>query len=105
MFMVTGVMVPENTSYYQSDQLKGLCGGIKGVFDLETLMAVGINNPGPGEIKSEKFKDESIPGWPSKTNAGKGTAYYLALHFTLGLLILAVILGNVGMFAAKRRAK
>ncbi len=105
MYMVSGVMVPENTSYYASGQLKGLCGGVKGVYDLETIMEAGINNPGPDLIESDKYKGESIPGWKGKTNKGKGTAYYLALHFTLALLILAVVIGNVGMFAAKRRAK
>ncbi len=104
MYMVSGVMVPENTSYYASGQLKGLCGGVKGVYDLENLMEVGINNPGPGQITSDKYKGESIPGWPGKTNTGKGTAYYLALHFTLALLIIAVIVGNLGMYLSKRRA-
>jgi len=105
MYMVTGVMVPENTSYYASGQLKGLCGGVKGVFDLENLMEYGINNPGPHEIESEKYKGESIPGWPGKTNTGKGTAYYFALHFALALLVVAVAIGNLGMFVAKRRSK
>jgi len=104
MYMVSGVMVPENTTYYAAGQLKGLCGGVKGVYDLETLMDSGINNPGVGAIESEKYKGESIPGWPGKVNSGKGTAYYLALHFSLALLIIAVIVGNLGMFLAKRRA-
>ena len=104
MFMVSGVMVPENTNYYAAGQLKGLCGGVKGVYDLETLMDAGINNSGPGAVTSDKYK-ESIQGWPGKTNSGKGTAYYLALHFTLALLIVAVVTGNVGMFLAKRRSK
>jgi hypothetical protein len=104
MFMVTGVMVPENNNYYTSKQLKGLCGGVKGVYDLETLMDNGINNPGPAMIESDLYK-ERIPGWPGKKNDGKGTAYYLALHFTLTLLILAVVVGNVGMFLSKRGAK
>ena len=104
MFMVTGVMVPESNNYYTSKQLKGLCGGVKGVYDLETLMDNGINNPGPGMIESDAYK-EKIPGWPGKKNDGKGTAYYLALHFTLTLLIIAVVVGNVGMFLSKRRAQ
>jgi hypothetical protein len=104
MFMVSGVMVPENTSYYASKQIKGLCGGVKGVYDIETLMDVGINN-GPDSVQSDLYKDEKIPGWPGKKNAGKGTAYYLTLHFALALLIIAVIVGNVGMFLSRKGAK
>jgi len=102
MFMVTGVMVPENTTYYASGQLKGLCGGVKGVYDLETMMEDGVNVEGPHKVLSEKYT-EVIPGFPGKTNAGKGTAYYPSLHFALFLLILAVVTGNVGMFLAKRK--
>ncbi|RYG26845.1 hypothetical protein EON82_01780 [bacterium] len=84
MFMVTGVMVPETRNYYTSGQITGLVGGVKGVYDLETLMKDGF------------------PGMESK---GKGTAYYLSLHFALGLLIFTVILGNVAMFLAGKRAR
>ena len=84
MFMVTGVMAPETRNYYSSGQIKGLVGGVKGVYDLETLMS----------------KD-----FPGMTNKGKGSAYYLSLHFALVLLILVVVLGNVAMFLAGKRAR
>lgn len=84
MFMVTGVMTPETRNYYSSGQIVGLVGGVKGVYDLEGLM--------------EK-------GFPGQTNKGKGTAYYLSLHFALGLLIFVVILGNVAMFLAGKKAR
>jgi hypothetical protein len=101
MFMVTGVMVPENTTYYASGQLKGLCGGVKGVYDLETMMQDGVNNPGPHEVVSEKDPGK-YPGFPGLTNQGKGTLYFPSLHFALFLLIIAVIIGNVGMFLSKK---
>ncbi len=104
MFMVSGVMVPENNSYYAAKQLKGLCGGVKGVYDLETLMENGINN-GSDSVESDLYRGEKIPGWPGKGNTGKGTAYYLALHFALALLIIAVIVGNVGMLLSKKGSK
>jgi len=66
-------------------------------------MEVGINTTNPKTIKSDKYK-VPVQGWPGKTNEGKGTTYYFALHFTLALLILAVIIGNVGMFLGKRRS-
>ena len=100
MFAVTGVMVPENTVYYSSGQLKGLVGGIKGVYDLETLMEYGVNNPGPHMISSPTYGP--IPGFPGKPNTGTGTAYYPALHVCLTVLIMAVIMGNLGMFLARR---
>lgn len=84
MFMVTGVMVPETRNFYSSGQIVGLVGGVKGVYDMETLMETGF---------------------PGQTNKGKGTAYYLSLHFALGLLILVVIVGNVAMFLAGKRAR
>jgi len=84
MFMVTGVMAPETRNYFSSGQIVGLVGGVKGVYDLEGLM--------------EK-------GFPGQTNKGKGTAYYLSLHFALGLLIFVVILGNVAMFLAGKKAR
>ena len=104
LFMVTGVMVPENTTYYASGQVKGLCGGVKGVYDLETMMEDGVNVEGPHKVVSEKYS-EVIPGFPGKPNEGKGTAYYPSLHFALFLLIVAVITGNHGMFLSKRKAR
>ncbi len=100
MFAVSGVMVPENTVYYASGQLKGLLGGIKGVYDMETLMEYGVNNPGPHMVTSAAYGQ--IPGFPGKANTGKGTAYYPALHVCLSVLILAVITGNVGMFLSRK---
>lgn len=98
MFMVTGVMVPTDQVYYASGQLKGLCGGIKGVFDIETLMQTGI-------AQGQSSKWQEMAGFPNKQNAGRATRYYLALHACLILLILAVIVGNVGMALSKKVAR
>ena len=95
MFMVTGVMVPTDQPYYASGQLKGLCPGIKGVFDLESLMQVGLK-------QGDSSKWGAIQGWPDKPNAGRGTKYYFALHICLALLIIAVLVGNVGMYLSKK---
>lgn len=105
MFMVTGVMVPESQNYYASGQILGLVGGIKGVYDLEMLMENGVapmTSTDPKAIKSSKYP-QGIEGFKGKRNAGKGTGYSLALHFAIGLLIIAVIVGNVGMFLARRK--
>ncbi len=103
LFMVTGVMVPENQNYYASNQIVGLAGGLKGVYDLEQLMEHGINNPGPEMIPSSKWG--VVPGFKGALNSGMGTAYYPTLHFALLLLIVAILTGNVGMFLAKKQAK
>ena len=100
MFAVTGVMIPENSLYYQSGQLEGFLGGVKGVYDLETLMEKGVNGGGADEVKSPKYG--AIPGFPGMKNLGMGTAYYPTLHVCLALLILAVLIGNVGMFMSRR---
>ena len=89
LFGVTGVMVPESQNNYTAGQLKGLVGGVKGVFDLETLMETGL-------------PDEGIAGFKGMKNAGMGTAYYPTLHVCLTLLILAVVVGNVGMVLSRR---
>lgn len=83
--MVTGVMVPESTVFYASNQIKGLSGGLKGVYDLETMM-------------------EAEPAFKGMANVGKGMGYYPTLHVVLTLMIVAVVLGNVGMFLARRRS-
>ncbi len=103
-FLVTGVMVPELVPYTASGQVKGLAKGLRGDFDLETLMDTGVNFKGPdGKVafSSPRIPGE-IPPSPGK-NAGQGTTYSFALHMTLLLLILAIVVGNVGMFLSKRR--
>lgn len=101
---VTGVMGPESQVYYASGQVVGLATGLKGLYDLETLMEHGINVKGDKKtIKTSRFPDE-VKGWNGMDNKGRGTRYYPTLHFALGLLILAVVVGNIGMFLSKRRA-
>lgn len=104
-FQVTGVMVPETRNYYTSKQIVGMIGGLKGVYDLEQLMESGINSPDKATAKIKSDKYETVPGWPGKTNAGKGTLYYPTLHVAITLLILTVVIGNVGMFLSRRGAK
>jgi hypothetical protein len=100
-FLVTGVMGPETFNYYQSGQLIGLAAGIKGVYDLETLLETGVNSG--GDYTSSKVKDVA-PGYPGAKNMGKGTIYYPSLHAAMFLLILAVVIGNIGMFMSRRAA-
>jgi hypothetical protein len=102
-FLVTGVMGPELVPYYSAGQVKGLAKGLRGVFDLETVMDTGINVKGPDgkvTVSSSKVPGE-VPASPGR-NAGQGTTYSFALHITLLLLILAIVVGNVGMFLSKR---
>ena len=78
---VTGVMGPEMQVYYDSHQVKGLVSGLKGLYDVETHM-------------DEDFKGEK--------NLDNGAMYYPTLHLVLTLLIFAVVIGNVGMWLAKK---
>lgn len=87
--MVTGVMGPETLNYYSSGQLKGLSAGLKGVYDLENLMEKG--SP----------KDNLQPLGYERT-ADKGTRYILTLHVAIFLLIIAVIIGNIGVFLSRK---
>lgn len=107
MFAVTGVMVPETQVYYNSGQIVGFLGGLKGVYDMEGMMEKGLNVPGPDgkpAVVSEKITDK-IEGFPGKPNTGNGTKYYPTLHFALLLMIVLIIIGNVEMAMARKGAK
>jgi len=93
--LVTGVMGPETQVYYSSGQLLGLSKGLKGVYDLETMMEDGVKD----------YKGAPIPGFPNEKNLGRGSVYYPTLHFALALLIIAVIVGNVGMAMSRRKGQ
>jgi hypothetical protein len=81
--MVTGVMGPETNNYFASGQLKGLVIGLKGVYDMETLMN----------------RD-----YAGMKNLDNGAAYYPTLHLALLLLIVVVVTGNVGMLMSRKRS-
>lgn len=98
-FLVTGVMGPETNVYYASGQIVGLAAGVKGVYDMETLMRTGINTE--TGVRSEKVNGQ-IPPLKDTEVAGKGTAYYPTLHFDLFLLIGFIAIGNIGMFLSKK---
>lgn len=85
IMMVTGVMGPETQVYYDSGQLKGLVTGLKGLYDMESLM-------------------KSDPQFKGEVTLDNGAKYYPTLHLALVLMILAVVIGNVGMFMTKRRS-
>ncbi|HSI71790.1 MAG TPA: hypothetical protein VK934_01320 [Fimbriimonas sp.] len=90
--MVTGVMGPETQVYYDSGQLKGLAIGLKGCYDLETLMA--------------SYKDPATGAdWSGKqyVNMDNGAKYYPTLHLALLLMIGAVVAGNVGMLLTRKK--
>jgi hypothetical protein len=104
-FMVTGVMGPETQVYYASGQLVGMAAGLKGVYDIETMMENGVNNA-ESKVKVVSTKSQTpVAGFPGMQNAGKGSTYYPTLHFALTLMILAVVIGNVGMMLSKRGAR
>lgn len=105
--MVTGVVAPGNLPYYQAKQLKGFAGGLKGCYDMEYMMKHGINHPEEGGkifVKAGKIVGEVPPLGQGKDMA-RATQYYADLHIALTLLILAVVVGNVAMFAQKAGKK
>ncbi len=105
--MVTGVVAPGMLPYYQAHQLKGYAGGLKGSYDIEYMMKHGINHRDPdGSIKVPvgSITKEVPPLGEGKTLA-RATQYYADLHIALSLLIFAVLVGNVGMFAIRKSKK
>lgn len=105
VFTVTGVMGPEALPYYSSGQVAGVAIGLKGALDLETLLQYGINEPGPdGKVMvASQHHQGQVPGFPdSDNNFGSGQSYFPTLHVSLALLILAVLVGNVGMYMQRK---
>ncbi len=105
MAMVTGVIGPEAVNYYKAQQLAGLVVGLNGTVELETLMGRGLE--GSKEAASAN-NAVVIDGRPSVAklegnSVGRGSQYYFALHTAMGLLILAVIVGNVGTALQKSK--
>lgn len=121
----TGVMGPQILPYYQSGQVSGVAIGLKGVYDMESMMDGGVNWEDPETQKTNRLSDlkasipdlaalvnEDIPNFESPPDGaeygttktfGRGQAYYAALHAALILMILAVIIGNVGMQLSKKK--
>lgn len=100
--LVTGVVGPSVLPFFQAKQVVGVGVGLKGVYDMEYLMANGINVPdkdGKILVKGDKQVEKITEG----TTFGRGSQYYGTLHIALLLLILAVVMGNVAMFMSRRR--
>lgn len=117
---VTGVVGPTVLPYYQSKQLAGVGVGLKGVYDIEYMMTYGINYPSYKEAYdakrvTDKERQDLVVAPLSEGDVnslgkerpyfGKGARYYVTFHFVMFLMILAIILGNIAMFANRRRAK
>lgn len=94
---VTGVMGPETYNYYVTGQLSGLVQGLKGSYDIERMLEDGA------ELRNSK--GDIVAAEPQKglTNLGKATLYIGPLHAAIGLMILAVIIGNVGIFLSRKK--
>lgn len=103
--MLTGVMAPEAMVYVNSGQIVGLSAGLRGVVELETMMARGVNFSSEGQdpfVKAPQF-DGIIEPLPKEYGGyGRGMKYFGSLHAALTLLILAVVLGNIGLYAQKK---
>ena len=94
---VTGVMGPETFNYYQTKQLAGLGIGLKGAYDLESMMEYGLNTTGAdGKVKVSNSKvTDVVDGWAGKQNLANAQKYIVPLHGAIFLLILAIVLGNI----------
>ncbi len=103
--MCTGVVGPQILPYFQSGQVAGLAVGLKGVYDMELMMNYGVNvKDDKGVAKVETPAGDVTPVLDSKVKFGRGKQYYAALNVVLGLLVIAVIVGNVTMLLAKKAA-
>jgi len=109
--MCTGVMGPQAMPYYASGQLVGISVGLKGVYDLESMMEYGVvgravtDMPTPKAAISANHPEVRIEPFRGMKNFDRAAAYYFALHFAMTLMILAIVVGNVGMFLVRRSGK
>jgi hypothetical protein len=71
------------------------------------MMENGLNLPGPdGKIAVEYSKsDAPVPKITEGKTLARGSSYIVALHFALGLVIFAVVVGNIAMFASRAATK
>jgi hypothetical protein len=97
--MCTGVVGPQLLPYYQSGQLKGVVIGLKGVYELEYMMEYYENEelgivPWTEEARGEPYE-----------NFSRGQQYYGALHVNLIIMVLAVIVGNIGLALTKKKGR
>lgn len=98
--LVTGVMGPETLTYYSTGQLSGLIVGLKGAYDLEGIMQDGIPaDASPSGTALEGYAD------PKYKNIDKAARYVAPLHTAVGLMILAIVLGNVGILLNRKKEK
>ncbi|MFN7171713.1 MAG: hypothetical protein ACK4P3_02870 [Fimbriimonadaceae bacterium] len=100
--LVTGVMAPETLVYYESRQLVGMIGGLRGTVELETVMAGGVNFREDGRVANPVKNRPITPPLGGPVSYGRGMAYFLSLQCALALMIIAVVVGNVGMIMARR---
>lgn len=104
--MVTGVMGPEHQNYFASGQLVGVSVGLRGVVELETMMANGINHSIEGKapfVRVDNFRG-SIPPI-SEGKYYRAMSYFTSLHAAMALLIVCVVLGNLGIIARLGKGK
>ncbi len=101
--MCTGVVGPTLLPYYSSGQLSGVAIGLKGVYDVEMMMYYGINKR-QADGKDPKIASTNVSGViepiDGYQHVGRGKTYYAALNVVLMLLIVAIVVGNVAMFAS-----
>jgi hypothetical protein len=101
--MCTGVVGGTSIQFYPA-QLKGIASGLKGGYEMEYMMAHGINHKGAdGKTLVENSAiTETIPPLDYKVTLDRANKYYATLHIALALVILAVVVGNVAMFASRK---
>lgn len=105
--MCTGVVGPSVMPYHQAGQVVGIAIGLKGVYDFEYMMHYGINVKDSSGTMMVKYKDQTFTfdKLEEGVTFGRGKSYFATLHVALILLILAVIVGNVGLAMSKRARK
>ncbi len=102
--MVTGDVGPQVLPYHQAEQVTGVGVGLKGVYEFEFMMNYGVNYA-EGDEKpkvAHPNREVMIPPVEDSVTFGRGKSYYATLHIALTLLIIAVVVGNLGLALSKK---
>ena len=105
--MCTGVVGPQILPYHQAGQVVGVAVGLKGVYDFEYMMKYGVNAKDSDGVTKVTFDMPGVEIAPITVGEtfGRGNDYYATMHIALALLVLAVIVGNIGMAVNRARRK
>ncbi len=102
--MCTGVIGPSAIPWFQAGQVKGVAVGLRGGLDVEYMMKHGLNyGSDPKTARWAGHESQVAPPVSEGKSLARANLYFLSFHGAIILLILAVVVGNIGMFVTRKK--